>query len=116
MQKVLVIDDDDALRDTISVLREAEGSAVETSSEGRGGYQRALALQPHLVLVDLNLPGLVGSEICRRLEHGADDYVVKPFRPRELVARIRAEARYQSVGDLREDLMPLLRRLARAGA
>jgi len=123
MQKVLVIDDDDALRDTVLVLLETEGFQVESAAEGHSGYQRALALRPDLVLVDLNLPGLDGFEICRKLresgftapiivvtgeseemdtvrllEHGADDYVVKPFRPRELVARIRAVLRRVPAG------------------
>jgi DNA-binding response OmpR family regulator len=112
---ILVIDDDDSLRDTIGVMLEQEGYRAELVADGRSGYNRALALKPDLLLVDLRLPGMSGIEICRELraaraktpiivlsavgdeldkvlllEIGADDYVVKPFGSRELLARIRA--------------------------
>src|SRR5260370_13563263 len=115
MQTILVIDDDESLRDTIGVMLEQEGFRAELASEGRSGYDRALLLKPDLMLVDLRLPGMSGVEICRQLrgarvktpiivlsavgdevdkvlllEIGADDYVVKPFGSRELLARIRA--------------------------
>ena len=118
MQSILVIDDDDSLRDTIQVMLEQEEYKVFTASNGREGYERALTLKPDLLLVDLRLPGLNGTEICKRLredrirtpiivlsalgdevdkvlllEIGADDYVVKPFGRRELIARIRAVLR-----------------------
>lgn len=118
MQTILVIDDDDSLRDTIQVMLEQEDFRVVTAANGREGYERALTLKPDLVLVDLRLPGMNGTEICKRLredrirtpiivlsalgdevdkvlllEIGADDYVVKPFGRRELLARIRAVLR-----------------------
>jgi DNA-binding response OmpR family regulator len=115
MQTILVIDDDESLRDTIGVMLEQEGFRAELAADGRNGYDRALALKPDLLLVDLRLPGMSGVDICRQLrsdrvqtpiivlsavgdevdkvlllEIGADDYVVKPFGARELLARIRA--------------------------
>src|SRR6266700_2016372 len=118
MQTILVIDDDESLRDTIGVMLEQEGFRAELAGDGRSGYARALVLKPDLLLVDLRLPGMSGVEICRQLraarvktplivlsaigdevdkvlllEIGADDYVVKPFGARELLARIRAVLR-----------------------
>src|SRR6266849_8999635 len=121
MQTILVIDDDESLRDTIGVMLEQEGFRAELADDGRTGYDRALALKPDLMLVDLRLPGMSGVEICKQLraaqfqtpiivlsaigdevdkvlllEMGADDYVVKPFGSRELLARIRAVLRRTS--------------------
>lgn len=118
MQTILVIDDDDSLRDTIGVMLEHEGFRAVLEADGKSGFERALAIKPDLVLVDLRLPGMSGIEICKQLraaqarlpivvlsavgdeidkvlllEIGADDYVVKPFGTRELVARIRAVIR-----------------------
>ena len=115
MQKILVIDDDESLRETIGVMLDRENFSPIFAADGNTGLQSALELQPQLVLVDLRLPGLSGVDICRRLreerintpiivlsaigdeidkvlllEIGADDYVVKPFGTRELLARIRA--------------------------
>jgi DNA-binding response OmpR family regulator len=118
MQTILVIDDDESLRDTIGVMLELEGFRAVLVGDGRGGYERALTLKPDLMLVDLRLPGMSGIEICKQvraasvktpiivlsamgdevdkvllLEIGADDYLVKPFGTRELLARIRAVLR-----------------------
>src|SRR3984957_17219915 len=118
MQTILVIDDDESLRDTIGVMLEQDGFRAVLSNDGRGGYGKAVTLKPDLVLVDLRLPGMSGTEICKQLraaavktpiivlsamndefdkvlllEIGADDYVVKPFGTRELLARIRAVLR-----------------------
>jgi DNA-binding response OmpR family regulator len=115
MQTILVIDDDESLRDTIGVLLEQEGFRAVLAGDGKSGLDQALKLKPALVLVDLRLPGLNGQEVCKQLrasghktpiivlsaigdeidkvlllELGADDYVVKPFGTRELLARIRA--------------------------
>jgi DNA-binding response OmpR family regulator len=115
MQTILVIDDDESLRDTIGVLLEQEGFRAVLAGDGRTGYEQAVALKPDLVLVDLRLPGMSGMDLCRQmrasglstpivvlsavgdeidkvllLELGADDYIVKPFGTRELLARIRA--------------------------
>ncbi len=121
MKSVLVIDDDETVRDTIGVLLEQEGFRVHMAADGREGYEKALSLKPDLVVVDLRLPGMSGMEICKQLrasnaatpilvlsavgdeidkvlllEIGADDYVVKPFSTRELLARIRALLRRAS--------------------
>jgi DNA-binding response OmpR family regulator len=115
MQVILVIDDDETLRDTIGVLLENEGFKAILAGDGRTGLEHALSLKPALVLVDLRLPEMTGTDVCRRireaglntpiivlsaigdeidkvllLELGADDYIVKPFGTRELLARIRA--------------------------
>ncbi len=121
VQTILIIDDDDSLRDTVSLVLEREGYRTVQAAEGRGGLEQALLLRPDLILVDLRLPGMTGVEICKQLrgaevaipiivlsaigdeidkvlllEIGADDYVVKPFRTRELTARIRAVLRRSS--------------------
>jgi DNA-binding response OmpR family regulator len=120
-QTILVIDDDESLRDTICLLVEKEGFKAVQVADGTAGLEQAVALRPNLILVDLRMPGLTGIEVCRRLrasgsrvpvivlsavgdeidkvlllEIGADDYVVKPFGTRELLARIRALLRRTS--------------------
>jgi DNA-binding response OmpR family regulator len=121
MQTVLVVDDDGNLRDTIGLMLEKEGFRPVLAADGKTGLDQALALKPALILVDLRMPGLSGVEVCKRvraagmktplivlsaigdemdkvllLEIGADDYVVKPFGARELLARIRAVLRRTS--------------------
>lgn len=116
--RVLIIDDDESLRDTIQLLLEREGFEVLSSANGTAGFNEALICRPDLVIVDLRLPGMSGIEICKQLrasamktpiivlsavgeevdkvlllEIGADDYVVKPFSGRELLARMRAVLR-----------------------
>ncbi len=115
MSTILVIDDDESLRDTIGILLEQEGFRPLLAADGKTGYERALSAKPDLMVVDLRLPGMMGIEICKQLraakiqtpilvlsaigeevdkvlllEIGADDYMVKPFGARELLARIRA--------------------------
>jgi DNA-binding response OmpR family regulator len=115
--KVLVIEDDLTVAEVVSRYLEGEGFSVESVHDGPSGLDRALQGAPDLVLLDLMLPGLDGVEICRRLraaravpiivltargqesdrvrglELGADDYVVKPFSPRELMARVKSVLR-----------------------
>lgn len=120
-QKILVIDDDESLRETIGVMLERENFIPMFAADGKTGLDRALTLKPQLLLVDLRLPGMSGVDLCRQLraekvqtpiivlsavgeeidkvlllEIGADDYVVKPFGSRELLARIRAVLRRTS--------------------
>src|SRR5712691_6272191 len=121
MLTVLVIDDDPSLRDTIGLLLEKEGFRPVLAEDGKIGLRQALALKPSLIVVDLRMPGMSGVEVCRQvraagmktplmvlsaigdevdkvllLEIGADDYMVKPFGTRELLARIRAVLRRAS--------------------
>jgi DNA-binding response OmpR family regulator len=118
MQTILVIDDDESLRDTIGILLEREGFKAVLAADGKSGLDQAILGKPALILADLRLPDISGVEICKRLrasgihtpiivlsavgeeidkvlllEIGADDYVVKPFGTRELLARIRAVLR-----------------------
>jgi DNA-binding response OmpR family regulator len=121
MQKILVVDDDESLRDTVALMLEREGFEPVLAADGRTGFEQAMMLKPDLALVDLRMPGMTGIEICKQLraaqvetpiivlsavgdeidkvlllEIGADDYVVKPFGTRELIARIRAVLRRSS--------------------
>ena len=124
METILVIDDDQNLRDTLGVMLEREGFEAVLAADGHSGFERAIALKPRLILVDLRMPRLSGTEVCKRLrargiktpvivlsaasaegdkvkllELGADDYLVKPFGVRELLARIRAVLRRTSPED-----------------
>jgi DNA-binding response OmpR family regulator len=118
--KVLVVDDDSTVREVVIRYLIREGYRVEEASDGADGLRRALADPPELVVLDLMLPSLDGLEVCRQLrlsapvpvimltardeegdriaglELGADDYVAKPFSPRELAARVKAVLRRTS--------------------
>lgn len=119
--QILVIDDDESLSDTIGVMLEREGFQAKLIGDGRLGFEEALTMNPALILVDLRLPGMSGVDVCKQLrasgmqtpiivmsaigdevdkvlllEIGADDYIVKPFGVRELLARIRAVLRRTS--------------------
>lgn len=117
MARVLVVDDEATLVDTIRYNLRREGYDVQVASEGNEALKLARASSPDLVVLDLMLPGLDGLEVCRQLrrdstvpilmltakddevdkivglEVGADDYMTKPFSMRELLARIRAMLR-----------------------
>jgi DNA-binding response OmpR family regulator len=114
---VLVIDDDGNISEVLTRYLAQEGHEVSVAHDGRQGLQMALETLPDLVVLDLMLPGLDGLEVFRRLrrvapipvvmltargaeedrvaglELGADDYVAKPFSPRELTARVNAVLR-----------------------
>ena len=120
--RVLVVDDDMALADVVRRYLEREGFEVDVANDGASGLEKALATLPDLVVLDLMLPVLDGLEVCRRLrqaapipvvmltargeeddrivglELGADDYVTKPFSPRELTARVKAVLRRAANG------------------
>lgn len=114
---VLVIDDEADLIELVRYNLEREGYAVLGSADGESGFSRAISEKPDVIVVDLMLPGIDGLEVCRMLrsenatsripiiiltakiseadrivglEFGADDYMTKPFSPRELTARIKA--------------------------
>jgi two-component system OmpR family response regulator len=112
--KILVVDDDPRLRSLVGLALERAGFAVITAADGQAALMQASREAPDLIALDQGLPELDGLEVCRRirgrsdvpiifltarddeldrilgLELGADDYVTKPFSPRELVARIKA--------------------------
>ena len=67
MQTILVIDDDESLRDTIGVMLEQEGFRAVLTGDGREGFEKAITIKPDLALVDLRLPGMTGVEICKQL-------------------------------------------------
>jgi two-component system, OmpR family, response regulator RegX3 len=114
---ILVVDDEQSYRDALSVALQREGFAVETAADGTEALARFDAARPALILLDIMLPQMSGVDVCRELrtrsqvpiimvtarnaeidavvglEVGADDYVTKPFRLRELVARVRAALR-----------------------
>ena len=115
--KILVVDDDTALAEMIGIVLRAEGFEISFCADGSGALDAFHNADPDLVLLDLMLPGIDGIEVCSQireesgvpiimltaksdtadvvkgLESGADDYVVKPFNPKELVARIRTRLR-----------------------
>jgi DNA-binding response OmpR family regulator len=115
MSRLLIIEDETPMRAALSDVLEAEGHRVLTAADGESGLRRAIEEKPDLVLLDIMMPGLDGFEVCaelRRLGHsasilmltakglvedrvtgldaGADDYLVKPFSTKELLARVRA--------------------------
>ncbi|HSE17265.1 MAG TPA: response regulator transcription factor [Pyrinomonadaceae bacterium] len=119
--RVLIIDDDPSIVLAVKDELEFEGFEVDAAVDGLSGIEKASKFQPDVLLLDLRLPGLNGFEVCRRirsvmpeawiiilsvrseeidrvrgLEIGADDYVIKPFSLRELVARVRAALRRKS--------------------
>ena len=135
-QRILVVDDDFALSEMLQLVLEADGFDASWCSSGDGAVEAFQRHQPDLVLLDLMLPGLDGTALCRRireqsrvpiimltaksaeidkvvgLEIGADDYITKPYSFRELLARVRAVLRRnQMVADATEssdDDIPLI--------
>ena len=130
MASVLIVDDDPKIRDLLRLYVERERHRALFAADGPTALATALDQKPDLVLLDVMLPGLDGFEVVRRLREesqvpvilltarsgdsdkvvgldlGADDYVVKPFSPRELMARVRAQLRRRHRSD--EDNEPIL--------
>jgi two-component system, OmpR family, alkaline phosphatase synthesis response regulator PhoP len=124
-ETILIVDDEQRIIDLARMYLEQEGYRVTSATDGAAAYHKIMAETPGLVVLDLMLPGMDGWEICRRvrnesdvpiimltarsddidkivgLELGADDYLTKPFNPRELVARVRAILR-RGGGERRE--------------
>lgn len=122
MSKILIIDDEPSILNLVSAYLKPEGYEVYTAPDGPSGLKAAKAYKPDLVVLDLMLPGMDGLELLSRLRResdvyvilltaraeetdkiiglsvGADDYVTKPFSPRELVARIKAALRRLKTG------------------
>src|SRR5258706_6207321 len=123
MAKILVIDDEPSIVNLVSAYLKPEGYEVFTAVDGPSGLKAARAYKPDILLLDVMLPGMDGIELLTRLRResdvyvvlltarteetdkivglsvGADDYVTKPFSPRELVARIKAALRRLQTGN-----------------
>lgn len=120
-QKILVVEDDPSIQRSLVALLTAEGYQVVTTADGAEAVHLGEVENPDLILLDVMLPGLNGLQVCQQLrqriytpvimltaktdevdkilglEMGADDYVTKPFSPRELIARVRAHLRRTSL-------------------
>lgn len=120
--KILLVDDEVSILDLITAYLRPEGYTVHTATDGPSGLKAARALKPDLIVLDIMLPGMDGIELLTQLRResetyvimltaktdetdkvvglsvGADDYVEKPFSPRELVARIKAALRRMRIG------------------
>ena len=116
-EKILVVEDEISLQETLAYNLEKQGYQVEISGDGRTALEKARQFQPDLIILDIMLPELDGIEVCRilrqemntlvlmltarddeidrvvGLEVGADDYMIKPFSMRELMARVKAMLR-----------------------
>ncbi|MBA4182078.1 MAG: DNA-binding response regulator [Anaerolinea sp.] len=115
--RILVVDDEPLVTEVVERYLEREGYAVRTAADGASALQAYDEMRPHLVVLDLMLPRVNGMEVCRKIretsrtpiimltargdemdriagfESGADDYLAKPFSPRELVVRVKAVLR-----------------------
>ena len=122
-ERVVVVDDEASVREVVTAYLEREGFLVFSAASGRDGLELALTKRPDVLVLDLMLPDVSGEEICREirmrsdvpilmltakgseedrvsgLEMGADDYLAKPFSPRELVARVKAVLRRTKGGE-----------------
>jgi two-component system, OmpR family, alkaline phosphatase synthesis response regulator PhoP len=122
MTKILVVDDEPSIVNLVQAYLKPEGYEVFTAADGVAGLKAARAFKPDLVILDVMLPGMDGLELLTKLRResdvyvimltarteetdkivglsvGADDYVTKPFSPRELVARVKAALRRLGAG------------------
>lgn len=129
--KILVIEDELSIATLLQYNLKQAGYDVVTANDGRDGLNKAIAEKPHLILLDLMLPNLDGMEVCKELrmkkinvpiimltakddefdkvlglELGADDYMTKPFSPREVMARVKAVLRRSNVVEQLQEEQP----------
>jgi len=121
-QPVLIIEDEESIASFVRMYLEKEGYEVHVAGTGEGGLDLARDTNPAVIILDIMLPGIDGFEVCRRMRHdsevpiimltardastdkvvglelGADDYITKPFDPRELVARVKSVLRRAQSG------------------
>lgn len=126
-QKILVVDDDQHIAELISLYLMKDGYDTQEVYDGKQALEEVTGYQPDLILLDLMLPGMDGYQVCAEvrkmskvpiimltakgetfdkvlgLELGADDYIVKPFDPKELVARVKAVLRRYEAGNSKEE-------------
>lgn len=126
-QKILVVDDDQHIAELISLYLMKDGYDTQEVYDGRQALEEVISYAPDMILLDLMLPGMDGYQVCAEvrktskvpiimltakgetfdkvlgLELGADDYIVKPFDPKELVARVKAVLRRYEAGSAKEE-------------
>lgn len=129
MKKILIVEDDDDIRELVAFNLEMSGFSVLKKDKGEGVAELALENKPDLILLDVMLPGIDGFEVCRQikknkdtkeipvlmltartddediingLETGADDYITKPFRPKILLAKVKTALRRNSLSSENE--------------
>jgi len=131
MPRVLVVDDESNIIELAKLYLEREGYQVEGVATGQDALSRQVSFNPDIVILDLMLPDIDGFEVCRQirtksdvpilmltarredidkivgLEIGADDYLTKPFNPRELVARVKAVLRRYQAGQKATDALEI---------
>ena len=129
--KILVVDDEPSIINLVTAYLRAEGYDYYTASDGPSGLKAARAFRPDLIILDIMLPGMDGIELLTHLRResdayvimltakseevdkivglsvGADDYLTKPFSPRELIARVKAALRRMQQGDSKRAALPL---------
>lgn len=129
--KILVVDDEPSIINLVTAYLRAEGYEYYTASDGPSGLKAARAFRPDLIILDIMLPGMDGIELLTHLRResnayvimltakseevdkiiglsvGADDYLTKPFSPRELIARVKAALRRMQQGDSQRPALPL---------
>lgn len=130
MKRILVVDDEPDIVELVSYNLKKDGYEIDTAFDGEGAFDKIKSSKYDLIVLDLMLPGMQGLEICRLvrntkelsalpilmltakseevdkvvgLEMGADDYVVKPFSPRELAARVKALIRRSDAGAVQQE-------------
>jgi len=128
---ILLVDDENDIREFLSYTLRKEGFTVHTAHDGKSGIAKAAEVKPHLILLDIMMPGINGIEACEKIrsepgmadviicfltaksedstqiagfDAGGDDYIIKPVRPKVLVSRVRALLRrYRSVKDVNQE-------------